>query len=102
MRNAGVVLALAVLALGGCAEDLPTVRWSKPAASHDEFVQDRADCARYAREQAQPFYLGGNRYAGRPDAVESALFVPCMAQRGWHEDPKGYAAPPDDTFALWP
>ncbi|HEY3777320.1 MAG TPA: hypothetical protein VGL35_04630 [Rhizomicrobium sp.] len=102
MRNAGVAFALAVLALAGCAENVPTVRWSKPAASYDEFVQDRAACASTAREESQPFYLGGTRYAGRPDAVESGLFVPCMAARGWHEDPKGFAAPPDDRFALWP
>lgn len=102
MRNACVALALAVTVLAGCAQDVPTVRWAKPGASYDAFVHDRAACADEARSEQRPFYLGGAHYGGRPDAVESGLFIPCMAARGWHDDPKGFAAPSDDTFALSP
>ena len=102
MRIAGVVLAFATLALCGCADDLPSVKWSKPGASYDAFVKDRQDCAGQARAQSQPFYVAGQRHAGRSDAVDSGLFFPCMAARGWRQDPNGYAAPPDDAFALSP
>lgn len=97
-----IVCALAALALAGCAEDVPTVRWSKPGATFDQFTQDRAACASQAREQSQPFYVGGARYAGRSDAVDSGLFFPCMSARGYRQDPNGFAAPPDDAFALFP
>jgi hypothetical protein len=95
-------LAAAALALASCAEDLPTVKWSKPDASYDQFVQDRAACADQARERSQPFYVAGQRYAGRPDAVDSGQFFPCMAARGYRQDPKGFAAPPDSAFPLSP
>ncbi|HEX4159981.1 MAG TPA: hypothetical protein VHY79_16070 [Rhizomicrobium sp.] len=64
-------LALAALALAGCAEDVPSVKWSKPGATYDAFVADREACASQAREQSEPFYVGGQRYAGRSDAVDS-------------------------------
>jgi hypothetical protein len=102
MRKVGAALALAMLSLSACAEDVPTVRWSQPGASYDAFVQDRDACAKYTRAAEQPFYLGGAPFGGRPDAVDSGLFVPCMTAHGWHEDPKGYAAPPGDTFPLSP
>jgi hypothetical protein len=102
MQISGVALALAALALAGCAEDLPTVKWSKPGATYDEFVTDREACAKQAREQSEPFYFAGQRYAGRPDAVDSGQFFPCMTQRGYRQDPNGFAAPPDDKFPLSP
>ena len=102
MRIQAVILALAALTLAGCAEDVPTIRWSKPDTSYDQFVQDRAACADEAREQSRPFYVGGERHAGRSDAVDSGIFFPCMADRGYRQDPKGFAAPPDDVFPLSP
>ena len=53
-------------------------------------------------EQSQPFYVGGARYAGRSDAIDRGLFFPCMAARGYRQDPKGFAPPSDDFFALAP
>ncbi|MGH6888286.1 MAG: hypothetical protein ACREHF_03670 [Rhizomicrobium sp.] len=102
MRYLGAALALAMLSLAGCAEDVPTVRWAKPGAGSDAFAQDREACATYARAQQQPFYLGGARYAGRPDALDSGLFFSCMTERGWHRDPNGFAAPPGETSPLSP
>jgi hypothetical protein len=102
MRIAGVVLAFAALALSGCANDLPDVRWSKPGVTYDQFVQDRDDCATQAREQSQPFYVAGQRHAGRSDAVDSGLFFPCMTSRGYRQDPSGFAAPSDKAFPLSP
>ncbi|HEY3637758.1 MAG TPA: hypothetical protein VGK90_06365 [Rhizomicrobium sp.] len=90
------------LALAGCAEDLPSVKWSKPGATYDQFVQDRAACVAEERQQSRPFYVGGARYAGRPDALDSGIFIPCMTSRGYHEDPKGYAAPSGDFWPLSP
>jgi hypothetical protein len=101
MRIPGVVFVAAIV-LAGCAEDLPSVRWSKPGATYEQFVQDRKDCAAQAREQSEPFYIGGDRHAGRGDAVDSGLFFPCMAARGYRQDPKGFAPPPDDIFPLSP
>jgi hypothetical protein len=100
MRIAAIVLALAALALAGCAEDVPTVKWSKPGATYDEFMQDRGACVGQAREESRPFYVGGQRYAGRPDALDSGLFFPCMAARGYRQDPNGFAAP--DIIPLSP
>jgi hypothetical protein len=100
MRISGVVLAFAALVLVGCAEDVPTVKWSKPGATYDQFVQDREACVSQAREESQPFYVGGQRYGGRPDALDSGLFFPCMAARGYRQDPNGFAAP--DIIPLSP
>lgn len=103
MRITGIAWASAALLLAGCAgEDLPSVKWSKSGATYEQFVQDREACATQAREQSQPFYVAGQRYAGRPDAVDSGLFLPCMTDRGYHQDPKGFAAPSDDIFPLSP
>jgi len=100
MRISAVVFAFAALMLAACTEDVPTVKWSKPGASYDQFVQDRDTCVSQAREESQPFYVGGARYAGRPDALDSGLFLPCMAARGYRQDPQGFAAP--DTIPLSP
>jgi hypothetical protein len=93
---------LAAFALAGCADDVPAVHWSKPGATYDQFVQDRDACASEAREESQPFMLGGARYAGRSDAVDSGLFFPCMAARGYRQDPRGFAPPLSDSFPLSP
>jgi len=92
----------AVLVLAGCAEDVPTVRWSKPGATYDQFVADRAACVSEAREESQSFLLGGARYGGRKDALDAGRFVPCMIARGYARDPNGYAAPPGDELPLTP
>lgn len=102
MRYRGAAIALAMLALAGCTQDLPTIRWAKPGASYDAFVEVRDTCAQYARTEQQPFYLGGARYAGRPDAVDSGLFFSCMTTHGWRQDPEGFVAPAGDAFPLSP
>ena len=102
MRLSGIVLALAALVLAGCAEDVPTVKWSKPGATFDEFVADRKACAAEARGHSEPFFVAGQRYAGRKDAVDSGLFFPCMTARGYRQDSKGFVAPSDDWFPLSP
>jgi hypothetical protein len=102
MRKSGVVLAVAALALAGCAEDLPMVKWSKPGSTYDAFVADRKACAAEARERSEPFFVAGQHYAGRKDAVDSGLFFPCMTARGYRQDPNGFAAPRDDWFPLSP
>ena len=102
MRFSGVVFAVAALALVSCAEDLPSVKWSKPDATYDQFVHDREACATETREHSQTFYVAGQRYGGRSDAVDSGLFFSCMNARGYRQDPKGFAAPPDSAFPLSP
>lgn len=102
MRLVLAALALAALALAGCAHTLPTVRWAKPGAGYDAFTADRAACVDYTRAGQQPFYLAGAHFGGRPDALDSGLFFSCMAARGWRKDPRGFAAPPDDAFPLSP
>ncbi len=97
-----ILCAFAALALAGCAEDVPTVKWSNPDATYDQFLQDRAACVSEVREQSRPFYVGGAHYGGRSDALDSGIFFPCMAERGYRQDPKGFAAPSDDALALFP
>ncbi len=102
MRTSSVVLMIAGLALAGCADELPSVRWSRPGATYDQFVQDRAACVTEARAESEPFILGGARYAGKRDVLDSSVFVPCMAARGYRQDPQGFAAPPGDELPLAP
>ncbi|MGH6877906.1 MAG: hypothetical protein ACREHV_11105 [Rhizomicrobium sp.] len=96
------MLAFAALALAGCAENVPTIRWSRPGATYDQFVQDREACVKETRQESQPFILGGARYGGRTDALDSGLFFSCMAAHGFRQDPKGFAAPPGDELPLSP
>jgi hypothetical protein len=102
MRFSGVIFAVAALALSSCAEDVPSIKWSRPGTNYDQFVQDRGDCASETREHSQPFYVAGQRYGGRTDALDSGLFFSCMNARGYRQDPKGFAPPPDSAFALTP
>jgi hypothetical protein len=102
MRISVIMFAAAALALTGCAEDVPTVKWSKPDTGYDQFVQDRAACVAETRERSQPFYVAGQRYAGRSDALDSGLFISCMTARGYDEDSRGFAAPRSDAFPLFP
>ena len=92
----------AAVALLGCAEDVPTMKWSKPGASYEQFVEDRTACVQQTQEQSRPFYLGGNRYGGRKNALDSGIFLPCMHGHGYVVDPNGYAAPPGDELPLSP
>jgi len=98
----GIVLLGVVLALAGCAEDVPTMKWSRPGATYEQFVAERAACVEQSRAQSQSFYLGGSRYGGKKDVLDSGSFLPCMRERGYAPDPNGYAAPPGDELPLSP
>jgi hypothetical protein len=103
MHRGGLWLAAAFV-LAGCADEgVPIVKWSKPDTTYDRFVQDRADCVSYTREQSQHFYMGGARYGGSVQhALNADLFVSCMTGHGYREDPAGFAAPPGEEIALTP
>ena len=97
------VLALgAVLALVACAEDVPTMKWSKPGASYEEFEADRTACVEQSHAASKTYYLGGVRYSGKPNVLDAGIFLPCMHDHGYALDPKGYAAPPGDEMPLSP
>lgn len=102
MRISSIILAATALALASCAENLPTVKWSKSDSTYDQFVLDHAACVTETREHSEPFYVAGQRYAGRSDALDSGLFFSCMNTRGYRQDPKGFEAPPEDRFPLSP
>jgi hypothetical protein len=102
MRRACFVLALAALVLAGCADENPTVRWSRPDTAYDQFVADRDACVRQTLDRSHAFMLAGQRYGGRSDVLDAGLFVPCMTARGYKEDPKGYAVPPGDEMPMSP
>ena len=92
----------AVLALAACAEDVPTLKWSKPGATYDQFVADRAVCVQRSRAASRTYYIGGVRYHGNPDVLDAGVFLPCMNEFGYSRDPKGYAAPSGDEIPLGP
>ncbi len=90
------------LALAACAEDVPTMKWSKPGASYEEFVADRAACVQLSQQQSKTYYISGVRYSGKKNVLDSGVFLPCMHDHGYAPDPKGYAAPPGDEMPLAP
>jgi hypothetical protein len=90
------------LALAGCAEDAPTMKWSKPGATYEQFVADRAACVAQSAAQSSTFYLGGVRYRGNSNVLDAGVFLPCMHDHGYAQDPRGYAAPPGDEIPLSP
>jgi hypothetical protein len=103
MRRVGILFA--VLMLAGCVDyGIPTVRWSKPGGTYDEFVADRAACVEKTRRESRPFILGGQQYGEttRGLVLDSSRFIPCMTAHGYSRDPKGFAAPPGDELPLAP
>lgn len=98
----GVIVLGVVLALAACVEDVPTMKWSKPGSTYEEFVADRSICVEQSQSQSQSFYLGGARYGGKKNVLDSGTFLPCMRNRGYAPDAKGYAAPPGDELPLAP
>jgi hypothetical protein len=116
-------MAIAALAVSACSTALaPVTKWSKPGASFDGFVADRADCMKQARIEAYGFYLSGAGYPGRPSGVgrffgdiESELhisdpelnrglsqevFARCMNAHGYRTDPNGFAPPEGDEVPM--
>ncbi|HLY05268.1 MAG TPA: hypothetical protein VKR31_05920 [Rhizomicrobium sp.] len=92
----------AVLTLAACAEDVPTLKWSKPGVTYDQFVADRAVCVARSQAASKTYYIGGIRYRGNPDVLDAGVFLPCMTDLGYSRDPNGYAAPPGDEIPLGP
>ena len=98
-----ILLALgAVLALAACAEDVPTMKWSKAGATYEQFVADRAVCVTRSETASNTYYVGGVRHNGNPNVLDAGVFLPCMNSLGYSSDPKGYAAPPGDEIPLGP
>jgi len=100
--RAGFWLLGAALTLAACAEDVPTLKWSKPGATYDQFVADRGICVDRSRAASKTYYIGGQRYNGNPDVLDAGVFLPCMNEFGYSRDPNGYAAPPGDEIPLGP
>ena len=92
----------AALVLAACAEDVPTIKWSKPGGTYEQFVADRSVCVERSREASKNYYIGGVRYSGKPNILDSGIFLPCMSEHGYARDPNGYAAPPGDEIPLGP
>lgn len=101
MLRAALLLGT-VLLLAGCAEDVPTMKWSKPGATYEQFVADRAVCVTRSEAASRTYYVGGVRHNGNPDVLDAGVFLPCMNSLGYSSDPKGYAAPPGDEIPLGP
>ena len=55
-----------------------------------------------SRQASRTYYIGGVRYSGKPNVLDSGIFLPCMNEFGYVRDPKGYAAPPGDEIPLGP
>jgi hypothetical protein len=92
----------AALTLAACAEDVPTMKWSKPGATYEQFVADRAACVEQSRAASKTYYIGGVRYSGKPNVLDSGIFLPCMHDHGYTAGPNGFAAPPGDEIPLGP
>jgi hypothetical protein len=88
--------------LAACAADVPTMKWSKPGASYEEFVADRRACVVESQAQAKAFYLNGVRYSGNSNVLDPGAFLPCMQGHGYSADPNGYAAPPGEEMPVGP
>ncbi|HEY2446754.1 MAG TPA: hypothetical protein VGI20_13545 [Rhizomicrobium sp.] len=97
-----MLAAVSVLAACATEDDVPVVRWSRPGASYDQFVADRAACVKETREQSAPFFIGGAPYGNRRSLLNTDLFVSCMSRHGFSRDPKGFAAPPGEEVPLGP
>jgi hypothetical protein len=98
----GVCLLGAALALSACAPDLPTMKWSRPGVTYEEFVVDRRACVEESQAQSKAFYLNGVRYSGKHDVLDAGTFLPCMHEHGYSRDPNGFAAPPGEEMPLAP
>lgn len=95
----GVAVAFALVS---CAEVVPTIKWSKPGATYEEFVADRAVCVERSRAASRTYYIGGERYNGNPNVLDAGVFLPCMSEHGYARDPNGYEAPAGDEIPLGP
>jgi hypothetical protein len=103
-----LLLVLAALVISSCATaPLAPRKWSKAGASYDEFLKDRYACILEARGRtSSSFAQGGTQYgpgygASRSDdAIKANIFLPCMAARGYREDPMGFGPPPGGTVYL--
>ena len=105
MPGRWILAATAALLLAGCADDeAPSVHWSKPGASYDQFVADREACVKQTLQETRPFVLGGQSYGEHRNqpVLDSSRFFPCMAERGYSRDPNGFAVPPGDEIPLAP
>ena len=92
----------ALLVLAACADDVPTMTWSKPGGTYDQFVADRAVCVERSRAAAKTYYINGVRYAGKPNVLDAGIFLPCMTEFGYARDTRGFAAPRGDEMPLSP
>jgi hypothetical protein len=102
MRKGSALVVFASILLAACADDVPVVKWSRPGATYEQFVADRAACVDQTRESSEPYFIGGVHYGNRTDMLNTDQFLKCMARRGYARDPKGYAAPPGDEVPLGP
>jgi hypothetical protein len=92
----GTLIAVAVT-LVGCqpVKPIPTVRFSKPGATNEQFQKDRFECI-----QASQIRVSGasyNAYGGASASnvrVDRGTIISCLAARGYVADPQGEFAPP--------
>ena len=86
----------ALAALQACAPQQPPIHyWSKPGATYDDFLKDRYACIQDARSRVSDAFVQGDFGAASSDEVITAnIFLPCMAARGYREDPTGPFGPP--------
>jgi hypothetical protein len=90
-----------ILGLGGCAAtdtEIPIFRYAKPGATQADFMRDRFACIQEAQQprSTASFYQGAGRDsfhgAGRAEetvVTNRAVFVSCLAAKGYVETPTG-------------
>ncbi len=105
IRFGGVVACSAFGLVAACATpepmDTQVMRWAKPGAGYDQYMQERYVCAQEASRQRSSGQANayGASSQSRP-TVSLSLFRACMGAKGWRQRPDGYSPPPDDRIMM--
>jgi hypothetical protein len=76
-------------------------RWARAGSSYDDFLKDRYACIQDARSRTSgAFVQGGIGAANSSEVIRTDIFLPCMAARGWREDPAGFEPPPGGAVRM--
>lgn len=104
-RVGGMALWGIVGLLAGCATPSPmdneVMRWAKPGATFEQYMQERYVCAQEASRQRASGQANayGAASQSRP-TISLSLFRACMGAKGWRQSPEGYRPPPGDLIMM--